>query len=277
MAILDMRRAPGAAGSEPPNLSTTIRRVLLPLDGTRRGEQVVERVIPMARALNAEIELIRAYTAGQLAHSRGRGMFASRREAREPLHTASLYLARLEGVLRARGVRTFSRAVQWPLADAILDASETDPPDLIYLTADLWRESGTHRPADEHPLFEVLARSRVPVLLDDTAEASALPYEVGAELHVVIVACDEARSAQSWEYAATLARALGARLTSLPEARGAGVVGGELDGALLEKLAHVRANLLIVCLPPAVAERRAAVAPMLDLSRAGGRAVLFMP
>jgi universal stress protein family protein len=277
MAILDMRRTPAAAGSETPNLSSTIRRVLLPLDGTRRGEQVVERVIPLARALNAEVELIRAYTAGRLPHTHSRGMFAWRREEREPLHAASLYLARLEGVLRARGVRAFSRAVQWPLADAILDAAETDPPDLIYLTADLWRESGTHRPADEHPLFEVLARSRAPVLLDDTAEASVLLYEMGAELRVVIAACDEARSARSREYAATLARALGARLTSLPVARGAGVVGGELDGALLEKLARERANLLIVCLPPSAAERRAAVERMLDLSRAGGRAVLFMP
>lgn len=33
------------------------------------------------------------------------------------------------------------------MADAILDAAETDPPDLIYLTAGLWRESETRRSA----------------------------------------------------------------------------------------------------------------------------------
>lgn len=282
MAILDMRRAPAAAGSVTPNLPNTIRRVLLPLDGTRRGEWVVERVIPLARALNAEVELLRAYTAGQLPHAHGGGFFARRQEALEPLHAASLYLARLEGVLRARGVRAFSRAVQWPLADAILDASETDPPDLIYLTADLWRENGLRRPADAHALFEVLARSRAPVLLDDTGEASALPsalpYEAGAELRVgITAACDEARSARSWEYAATLARAFGARLTLLPTARSTGDGKGELDGAALERLAHEQANLLIVCLPAALEERRAAVDLILELPRTGGRAVLFMP
>jgi len=278
MAILDMRRAPAAVGSETPNLSNTIRRVLLPLDGTRHGDWVVERAIPLARALNAEVELIRAYTADHPPHAHGRRIFTRRREEREPLHAASLYLARLEGVLRARGVRTFSRAVQWPMADAILDAAETDPPDLIYLTAGLWRESETRRSAGEHPLIEVLNQSRVPVLLDDTAEASALPYGVGAELRVVIVACDdEARSARSGEYAATLARALGARLTLLPAGRSADTGEGEPDGALLETLARERANLLVVCLPRALEQRRAAVERFVRLPRAGGPAVLFMP
>jgi nucleotide-binding universal stress UspA family protein len=277
MAIVDMRRAPARPGEETSSASNTIRRVLLPLDGTRHGDRVVERAIPLARVLNAEVELIRAYTADRSPHAHGRGIFALRREEREPLHAASLYLARLEGVLRARGVRTFSRALQWPMAAAILDAAETDPPDLIYLTAGLWRESEMRRSADEHPLLEVLTQARVPVLLDDIGEANALSYGVGAELRVVINVCDEARSVRSGEYVATLARAFGARLTLLPVGRSADTGEGEPDGALRDMLVRQQANLLIVCLPRTPEQRRAAVELVLSLRRTTGPAVLFMP
>jgi len=167
--------------------------------------------------------------------------------------------------------------LQWPMAAAILDAAETDPPDLIYLTAGLWREGETHRSADEHPLIEVLTQSRAPVLLDDTGEANALPYGVGADLRVVINACDEARSTRSREYAATLARAFGARLTLLPVGRSADTGEGQPDGALRDMLARERSNLLVVCLPHAPEQRRAAVELVLSLRRASGPAVLFMP
>lgn len=281
MAILDMRRAPGPLG---PEASDTIRRVLVPLDGTRRDDRAVERAIPLARALNAEVELIRTYTAGWPQHSHSGGIFGGigrHPEGREPLHAASLYLARLEGVFQARGVRTFSRAMQWPMVDAILDAAETNPPDLIFMPADLSCENGTHRQADVRPLDEVLAKSRAPVLLDDTGAMGVLPHAAGAELRVVIVARDGGGSARAQEYASVLAHALGARLTVScvlgNTDADAGEQRGGLDGALLETLARERAHLLIVCPPRTVVERRTATDLALKLSRAAGSAVLFMP
>jgi nucleotide-binding universal stress UspA family protein len=119
----------GEAMSQEP---MTCQRILVPLDGSDRAEQVLPPAVSVARALDAEIVLFRV----PIAHVSG-GSYAS--DWYVPLegtfesanHIAEKYLNRVADELRVQGVRVSTGTQMGGVADAILEYADANKIDLI--------------------------------------------------------------------------------------------------------------------------------------------------
>lgn len=109
----------------------TCQRILVPLDGSDRAEQVLPPAVSIARALDTEIVLFRV----PIAHVSG--SYAS--DWYVPLewtfesanHIAEEYLSRVADDLQAQGVRVTSATRMGDVAGAILEYAEGKQIDLI--------------------------------------------------------------------------------------------------------------------------------------------------
>jgi nucleotide-binding universal stress UspA family protein len=116
--------------------SDTIRKVLVPLDGSRLAEQALEQAVRIAGATGASLLLTRAVNLktereldGILEQVEGRRALRAYRS-----RAADHYLTHIQEQLRARDVASDAAVVQGEPADAILAAAESAEVDLIVMS-----------------------------------------------------------------------------------------------------------------------------------------------
>lgn len=143
-------------------------RILVPLDGSPRAEQALERLRPLHERAEAEVLLVRAAGAGQ--------------SAREE---ALAYLERTSSRLRGEGLAARPIVAEGHPAEAVLDTAERERVDLIALTSH--GSSGVRRWVFGSVAGKVLRASAVPVLLFRSFEA---PESGGAVFRKILMPTD---------------------------------------------------------------------------------------
>ncbi len=186
-----------------------IRRLILPLDGTPLAEHAIEPTINLARAFSAGVMLVRTYGASTSPRTTPTGK-ARAAGASAHLYIASLYLARVEETLRSRGVRVFSRLLQWPAELGIVDGGTHGPAALIVMAT---RATGERaRPSERSVTADMLEAATIPVLLFGPKTQNPFNHaEVG--LDVFLDGADNDPQGMPLALAGTLAGAYSGRLT----------------------------------------------------------------
>jgi len=305
MTVLYPPRMAPARADPPPALIT---RIVLPLDGTPRAERVLPSAVVLARRLQAEVMLVRAYGGAPALPSGNARYNATRRAPGEPLHVASLYLARVEREMRGRGVRTYSWLLQWGAEDSILDVAMQGPADLILLATGLGGP-GRHAPAESVAAHLVL-RAVTPMLLLGPKSKSPFERPTSSGVRVLAIREEGRPDGRVRPYAELFAEAFAGcaialrtpRLRMEPgdEGRGepslaaavrratGGTVGrddrgaGEIDAGEVSldqvaRAARASADLLALGRPEPPDEREAFVARLGGLLRASGVPLLVIP
>jgi nucleotide-binding universal stress UspA family protein len=236
MQIVDV---PGLEAIKSDPAGSLVRRILVPLDGTPHSERALGSARALARAFNAEVVLVRANVSGARAgYPRVRLLGSAQGEA---VHHVSLYLARKEHELRARGVRTHSRAPRGPTAATILETAAQSATDLVVMA--------THAKAERSCLSsgsvarEVLRSAEAPVLL--LAATSRNPFDGahGAGLSVLAPLDGTAASgAAALAYASLLGRQWAVQLILLRALGGPAAHGLRRDDPALYALATAPAR-----------------------------------
>ena len=135
-----------------------VDRILVPLDGSPRAEQILVQVSRFLRREDAEVVLIRAL---DLPYSLGRGDTAAL--LAEERTAASEYLAATLRTLRGQGVDARSLLREGPAADAIVEAASEEKATLIALSTH--GRSGAARWLLGSVAEKVVRGAPVPVLL----------------------------------------------------------------------------------------------------------------
>jgi nucleotide-binding universal stress UspA family protein len=185
----------------------------VPLDGTAYAEQAIPTAVILGRALTAEVVLVRAHPAAPASADDSAQARPLRRRERETQHSASLYLARKEQELRARGVRVSSRLPLAPAAEAIAATAAERSAALIVIATHL----GTtfSRPSQVSVAHELLRRAEVPVLLLSSTMRTPFDRMDGQGLTLLVPLEGSPGGASAVPYAAALAQALSGQVLLL--------------------------------------------------------------
>jgi nucleotide-binding universal stress UspA family protein len=186
-----------------------IRHVVIPLDGTPLAERAIAPAASLARALNAEITLVRAYGRSSSLPSRGGMPWGLMRANGGDLHHASLYLARLQGELRSVGIRASSRVVQAQPVEAIVEVAAHTPADLVVLATRGGTRTG-ERSLDGSVAADVVRNGQIPVLVVNSATAN--PFDAGhaGSLRLAVHVDDLAANICLRDFVRVIARVFGA-------------------------------------------------------------------
>lgn len=231
MQVIRRLPEPTAGGRTTPHL---IRRIIVPLDGTPYAEQALAPATAMARALSAEVLLVRAHpTAAMTAHLDARTV---KRRERGPLLNASLYLARKEQELRARRIRVGSDMPFGQAGEAIAATAAAQVGSLVVMATHMG--SLFSHPSQVSVARELLRRAEVPVLLLSSAVRNPFERLGGVGLTLLVPLEESAREPETIPYAATLAQALAGHVLLL---RAVGVADG-VGGGDGKPLSSARTN-----------------------------------
>jgi nucleotide-binding universal stress UspA family protein len=146
-----------------PRPLSSIRRILVPLDGSELAEQALVPAQIVGAVFDAEIILFRVVDfPGYAAKSQGAGMYTSAVEdaMRE---TAEEYLAQTAGYLQAQGARVKWETRLGLATERILEAAQEQVADLIIMSTH--GRSGLGRWVMGSESERVLSASQIPVLL----------------------------------------------------------------------------------------------------------------
>lgn len=159
--ILLLRPAPAFS----PAMPASLRRLLIPLDGTAWAEQILDPMLALAQATTADLNLLHVvdpHRESPWASSTARNALPMSHEAR--LIEARAYLDALARAPRAAGLAVECYAcLGAPVAHAVLEEAEQQRADLIALTVSGgtgWRHDVSGRVA-----AAVLREARTPLLL----------------------------------------------------------------------------------------------------------------
>lgn len=133
-------------------------RILVPLDGSSRAEQVLVQVARLLRGEDAELILLNVVDVPYALATRNTAGFPEGER-----RAGARYLEATVGKLRKQGVRARSLRREGPAADEILDAAADEKATLIALSTH--GRSGVSRWLLGSVAEKVLRRARVPVLL----------------------------------------------------------------------------------------------------------------
>lgn len=208
LARIEMDAAPSERA-----LTARPRRIVVALDGTPFAESALPTAVALGRAGNAEVVLMRAHS-GRVEAPRNR--LGLRRHERETLARASLYLARIEQDLRAKGVRTLSHSPVGPAVDA-LAAVAAEECDVIVLATHAG--GGLARTSQMSVAREVALRTRVPLLLLSNAARGLFAARSGAPTFNVVLS-GEARDAALLRAVGSLARMLAGQVVAYRSVNG---------------------------------------------------------
>lgn len=188
-----------------------IRRVLVPLDGTRFAERALPVACGLAHAYRAEVLLVHI-GAGQPRDDRpGRRLWPIPRHPYDDIHAMSLYLARQESALRGQGVRAHSRLVRVGTGDVsgtLARICEQMGADLLVLATHAGPGSKTFARTGLPLAGAVLRDAALPVLLVGSATANPFALAVGQGMTVLLPLRPDTTSEQhaGLGWATTLAR-----------------------------------------------------------------------
>jgi nucleotide-binding universal stress UspA family protein len=189
----------------------TIRRIVVPLDGTLYAERAMPAAVALARAFNAEVMLVRANPSAHCGDTRRTS--SSHQRTRETWLGASLYLARKEQDLRKQGVRVLTSIPFGPAADAIATAATERHADLIVIATHLG--TAFSRPSQISVARELLEWGRIPILLLSSATRTPFDRMEGLGLTLLVPLSGAAGCASAIPFATMLAQALAGQLLLL--------------------------------------------------------------
>jgi len=113
-----------------PEASKEFHHIVVPLDGSALAEQILARIVPLARLEEAEITLLHVVTPSEDAYENGADRKLPWWEKR--VAGAQAYLSRRAAAIRAEGVTaTIDIVVGEKVADAVTDYARREGADLI--------------------------------------------------------------------------------------------------------------------------------------------------
>ncbi len=242
-----------APAVRPQKGTPTIRRIILPLDGTRLAERAIEPAIMLARAFAAEVALVRCYEPVSHLPSGNSGLALLRPKPTMPLHVASLYLARIEQTFRQRGVRAQGHLFQWPAASAIVETARRGSDDLIVMAT---RAGSVDMQRMGSVAADIMDAGMAPVLLV-TNDTHSIFDSSGSHESLRVLAVDADAAMEVEAYAQLLAGAfrgtVAHAITHLPSPRrkdavGAGKVTDDAPCTVdrLATIARTRADVVVL-------------------------------
>jgi nucleotide-binding universal stress UspA family protein len=112
------------------------RRILVPLDGSKRAEAILPHVEQLALASGAEVVLVRViepipYVLGP----EGAPLVPYEQELRQRRKDAETYMAARQDEFREQGIEVKASILQGPVVVAIIEAAETEGADLIAMAS----------------------------------------------------------------------------------------------------------------------------------------------
>ena len=139
-------------------------KILVPLDGSMRGEAVLRHVEELALRFKSRVLLLRIV---DLAAPIGavESAYASlrQREMTQETQVARAYLTALQGQFRAKGIDTHSSVAYGRAVDAILETADAQDVDLIAVAES--GQGGFARVVDGSVAAGLLRRAHRPLLL----------------------------------------------------------------------------------------------------------------
>ncbi len=159
-------------------------RIVIPLDGSPFSERAVQPGSSLARALNAELTLVRAYGGKSTPPAAANGLGGYGRLTTDDVQHASLYLARIQADLRSHGVRASSRVVQARASEGILEVAAHTAPGVVVIAT-----RGEQRTAPESVAADLVRKGDVPVLL--VTDVTGNPFDTHQkDLRVAVIEDD---------------------------------------------------------------------------------------
>jgi nucleotide-binding universal stress UspA family protein len=155
---------PGEVEEVPAEISLKI--VSVPLDGSALAEKILPHIVPLAKKLRLEMELIRVYAASAAAYPVGDGTYIDTlaRHKETIRNEAESYLAGKMQELRAEGLeRVSANAIYGDPAEEIIDLARKTPHNLIAMSTH--GRSGVGRWVLGSVVERVVQHSRDPVLI----------------------------------------------------------------------------------------------------------------
>ena len=112
------------------------KRILVPLDGSKRAEAILRHVEELAQRYDATVVFLRVVEPVLVrAALEGAYPVLEQRELERRREEAESYLAARQGEFREKGIEARARVVHGPVVEAILDAAERERADLIALAS----------------------------------------------------------------------------------------------------------------------------------------------
>ena len=138
-----------------------IKKILLPLDGSRFSEESLPYAIELAQKFEAEILLVWALHPIVIMSDYGAASYQAIATMEEA--EAKNYLAQQKKSLREKGLVVETRIIEGPVADAIIDLSGQEDIDLVVMSTH--GRSGLSRWVYGSVATKVLQHAQCPVFL----------------------------------------------------------------------------------------------------------------
>ena len=147
-----------------------LKRILVPLDGSKVGEAAIPCTEALAKGLDAELVLYQVVEPGRTWVAGGpEAVYDIAEDIKERKVSALTYLDSMEKLLKERGLRVSSEVDSGPSADLIIDYAETNAIDLIAMSTH--GRSGIGRWVFGSVTDKVLHSGDAPVLVVPAAKA----------------------------------------------------------------------------------------------------------
>jgi nucleotide-binding universal stress UspA family protein len=112
------------------------KRILVPLDGSKRAETVLPHVEELAHRYEAGVSLLRVVDiAAPIGATESAYATLRQRELEQGTQEARAYLLPLQGMFREKGIDAHIAVAYGRVVDAILDAAKKDHADLIAIAS----------------------------------------------------------------------------------------------------------------------------------------------
>jgi nucleotide-binding universal stress UspA family protein len=144
-------------------------KILVPLDGSKRGEAVLRHVEELALRFESQVLLLRIVDlAAPIGAVESAYAGLRQREMTQETREARAYLAALQGQFRAKGIDSHSSVAYGRAVDAILDTADAQDVDMIAVAVHGQGRLG--RVVDGSVAAGLLLRAHRPLLLIPSRE-----------------------------------------------------------------------------------------------------------
>ena len=111
------------------------KKILVPLDGSKRAEAILRHVEELARSHGGEVIFLQVIEPPKVTGFEGYDPYLYQREIETLSREAQTYLEALEKIFRNKEIRVQSRVVHGPVVATILTTAETENVELIAMAS----------------------------------------------------------------------------------------------------------------------------------------------
>jgi len=115
------------------------KKILVPLDGSKRAEAILPHVEELAHRFEAKLVFVQVVDVPRLIlgaeEAHGANMALYQKELEQSEREGNDYLTALSGTFRAKGIDVQFRLLHGPVVEAIMNAAEATDADLIALAS----------------------------------------------------------------------------------------------------------------------------------------------